>query len=80
MKINIKSDSRCNNCNRPYNFTKEMYDIMFIDSKYTICKECCELLFSKLLKADCMYNQKLKSSDDLSRVERSKRYKIEKKL
>ena len=72
MRINYDSDSVCENCGRSYKNTKEMYDMMFCGNKYTICFECVDELFQKTLSATCKYNGKVKSKEDLARIERSK--------
>jgi hypothetical protein len=74
MKIENNKQSKCENCGREYNYTPEMYNLKIIDRKFTLCKSCIDILFGKLLRADVMYNEKIKSNDDIKRIERSKRW------
>ena len=71
MKVNTNKNSRCQECNILWQNTKEMWDIFFIDTKYTICYDCMEVLFHKALTATCNYNKKLKSQEDQKRIARN---------
>lgn len=73
MRVNNAADSECNECGCVYNDTEEMYDLALCDVQFTLCKKCIDTLFSKTLKANCMYNGKLKRSEDLKRIERAKK-------
>ena len=77
MRINKKKESKCDECNTQYIDTLEMYDIMLVDSLHTICYDCANELFHKLLKADCLYNGKLKDKED--QVRRNRYYAIKNK-
>jgi hypothetical protein len=71
MKVNTNKDSKCNECGVAWKNTKEMWDVYFIDKKYTICFDCMEILFHKSLTATCNYNGKIKSQEDQKRMARS---------
>lgn len=77
MKINKNKKSICENCGEKWKDVPEMYDIMIFNEIHTICKLCNQELFTKILKADCLYNSKLKSNEDMTRIrncdERQKR-------
>ena len=72
MRVNNAKDSECNECGCPYNSTGEMYDLVLCGVQFTLCKECIDTLFTKTLRANCMYNGKLKRPEDLKRAERAK--------
>lgn len=67
MRINNDKNSICQNCGEKWKNVLEMYDIMIFDERHIICKSCNQELFTKILKADCLYNSKLKSSEDVAR-------------
>ena len=71
MRVNNNKESACDFCNEKWKNVPEMYDMMLLDNIYTICKHCTSEIFAKILKADCLYDSKLKSSEDLARVRRS---------
>ena len=77
MRINQNEESICEECGVHWNYTSCMYDIMLIDTKHTICSICADTLFSKLLKAQCMQNAKIKNQQDLKRInnENVRKYK-----
>jgi len=68
LRVNQKETSKCQECGCKWKSTKEMYDIMVCDSKFTLCYDCKNLLFHKLLKSDCNYNNRTKSQDDMLRI------------
>lgn len=70
MRVNKTQTSVCEECGALYKNTAEMYDLAICDAKFTLCKLCIEALFDKTLKASCMYNNKLKSQEDLKRATR----------
>lgn len=67
MRVNNHKESTCDFCGEKWKNTPEMYDMMMVDNIYTICKACTQQIFLKILKADCLYNGKLKSSEDIAR-------------
>lgn len=71
MRVNNNTDSECEECRELYRNTPEMYDLMISGTKFTLCKNCIDTLFTKTLKAACLYNSKLKSSEDVKRIRRS---------
>lgn len=77
MRVNTQATSVCKECKVLYKNTPEMYDLMICDVKFTLCKNCVDVLFQKTLKASCLYNGKVKSSEDMRRIRRSKALKGE---
>lgn len=75
MKVENNKNSVCQNCNTPWKYTKEMYGIFMVDTKFTICYDCVDELFHKCLKATCLYNGKLKSQEDQKRIMGYEAYK-----
>lgn len=76
MKIieDKKSDKQCEECGRNWNNTKELYVIHIFGCNHSICKECSEELFKKLLVLDCRYMGKLKTKEDMQRKANAQRY------
>lgn len=70
MRVNNHKESICDFCNEKWKNVPEMYDMMLLDNVYTICKQCTQEIFLKILKADCLYNSKLKSNEDIARRRR----------
>lgn len=70
MRVNNHKDSVCDFCNEKWKDVPEMYDMMLMGNIYTICKACTQEMFMKILKADCLYNGKLKSAEDIARKNR----------
>ena len=70
MRVNTNSSSKCEQCGTSYKDTREMYDILLLGRKSTMCYSCSDELFKKLLKSRCMYNGKLKSPEDKRRLRR----------
>lgn len=68
MRVNQKEFSKCQECGIRWKNTKEMYDIQICNEKFTLCFDCIDTIFHKALKANCMYNQKIKSQDDMVRI------------
>ena len=54
MRVNNNKNSECTECDCPYNYTVEMYDLVISGVQFTLCKNCIDTLFTKTLKADCM--------------------------
>jgi len=75
MKIETKKDCVCQNCNTPWKYTKEMYTILLIDTKFTLCYDCMDEIFHKTLKAQCLYAEKLKKPEDQKRITAAMQYK-----
>lgn len=73
MRVNSNKESRCQECNVLWKNTPEMYDMLIVDTKFTLCKTCLDDLFRKTLKISCMYNGKLKSQEDLRRIYNSRK-------
>lgn len=68
MRVNNNKESVCEECKTLWKNTPEMYDMLIVDNKVTLCKKCFEELFRKSLKISCMYNSRIKSNEDLRRV------------
>lgn len=75
MGVNVKKDSECMECGKTYSNTKEMYNLMVCNTKFTLCFDCVELLFKKTLSANVKYNHKVKSQEDMKRVRRDSEIK-----
>ena len=70
MRVNMNNQSVCDECGKKYMNTKEMYDLRLCGELHTLCYDCVDTLFHKTLSAQCKYNNKLKSSEDLERIRR----------
>lgn len=70
MRINEDNKSKCEECKISWDYTGCMYDLMLVDTKFTLCRECADTLFGKLLKASCMFNGKVKNKEDMARINR----------
>ena len=75
MRVNQNSKSICELCGNKYMNTEEMYDLKLNDQLTVICKDCVEVLFNKLLKATCLYNNRVKTKEDLERIQRARNRK-----
>lgn len=72
MRVNQNVISECQFCNATWPNVAEMYDIALLDQKFTICRECSHVLFTKLLRASCLYDGKVKTKEDLQRAQHDK--------
>ena len=76
MRVNKEKESECFVCKTIWQNTHEMYDLRF-ESKLdetrtlTLCKTCVDELFSKTLRASCLYNGRVKSKEDMDRIRRA---------
>ena len=70
MRVNKDKESICEFCNDKWKNVEEMYDMMLVERKYTICRRCMSELFMRILKADCMFNGRLKTQEDIARQKR----------
>lgn len=70
MRVNVKTDSECEFCGAKWKNVEEMYDLKIGNEINTICRDCEQQLFLKLLTADCKYIGKLKSKEDIERSNR----------
>lgn len=70
MRVNHNENSTCDLCQTKWKFTSEMYDLCINKNIFTICMDCSNDLLMKLLKADCLFNGKVKSAEDLKRIRR----------
>lgn len=70
MRVNNNDESFCLCCGTRYKYTKEMYDLSICGTEFTLCFDCVEILFKKLLRANTMYNGKVKTPLDIQRIKR----------
>lgn len=75
MRVNENKNSVCEGCGIKWKNTKEMYDIMICSHKFTLCYDCIDQIFHKTLSASCKYNAKLKSQEDMQRIQNYKTVK-----
>jgi len=71
MRVNNDKQAVCEQCGKKYMEVKEMYDIKIFGDLNTICWNCVDDLFHKTLSAQCKYNARLKSNEDMERIRRS---------
>lgn len=72
MRVNKDKESNCFSCGVNWKNTAEMYDLAIGYKKTRIlplCRNCVNELFVKSLKAERMYDSKIKSQQDLRRAE-----------
>lgn len=68
IRINHNQQAQCSICDTEWKNTGEMYDMKIgKQSPFTLCRTCMNELFDATLKAECMYNSRLKSQDDIKR-------------
>lgn len=80
MRVNNDKESRCFNCNALWKNTGVMYDLRIGYNKIRtlpLCRKCIETMNSKMLKAITMYNGKIKSQEDMTRIRRERSIEIE---
>ena len=71
MKENKNKESNCSCCNTNWKDTPQMIDIMVNKNEiFSLCKKCYETMFQKLLKVSCMYDSKIKTKEDETRIRR----------
>lgn len=70
MRVNKDKNVICEECGTKYFDTLEMYDIKLVTEVSTVCYDCAGTLFQKLLKANCMYNGRIKDKEDQKRHDR----------
>lgn len=73
MRENKNPEEFCSLCNTSWKNTKIMYDIKMNDEIFHLCYKCSEELFHKLLKASSIYNGRLKTKEDMARINRENR-------
>lgn len=72
MRVNNNKETVCSNCGKKYNYTKEMYDVMIFGQVKHLCYGCVDMLFRKTLSAQIKYQSRVKSKEDIARINRSK--------
>ena len=75
MRVNTEKNSACEGCGIKWSNTREMYDMMICGTKFTLCFDCVDKIFHKTLSANCRYNHKTKSQEDLQRIQNYKTVK-----
>lgn len=68
MRENKNENSKCTVCGIKWENTRMMLDIKFNEEIICICKNCSDELFKKLLKSDCIYNERVKTNEDQKRI------------
>lgn len=68
MRVNGDEGSTCISCKAIWKNTAEMYDVKLGSEVITLCKACVDELFRKTLRAQTIYNSRLKSQKDLKRA------------
>lgn len=71
MRVNQDKISVCGNCGTKWGYTREMYDMKIFGEVHTICYECTDVVFHKVLTAQVKNQAKVKSKEDMVRIERS---------
>lgn len=70
MRVNENTLSICEECKTKYHNVEVMYDLFIVDTKFTLCHDCCDKVFRKILKAQCLWNGKIKDKQDMERINR----------
>lgn len=73
IRVNSDRESVCRECQISWSDTPEMYDILLCGKKVSLCKGCIDKLFQKTLRASCAYNAKVKSQEDMQRIQKYKK-------
>lgn len=73
MRENKNSEEFCSLCNTSWKNTRVMHDIKMNDEIFHLCHKCSNELFQKLLKASSMYDGRLKTKEDMARINRENR-------
>ncbi len=68
MRVNYDKNSICQGCSTKWKNTAEMYDMMLCGKLFTLCFDCVDKVFHKTLSANCKYNHRVKSQEDLQRA------------
>lgn len=70
MRTNKSDNPICKVCGHTRKNSLELFDIAFTPKHIiTVCDACVDELFSKVLKANCQVNAKLKSQKDLAIIQ-----------
>lgn len=72
MKHNKNQEAICDNCGNSHKEALEMYDIKIGDKVICLCDECNQALFYKCLKANCALNAKVKSKEEIAKINKRK--------
>lgn len=68
MRVNYDTESVCDECGLKYGSTEVMHDLFLVDNCYTLCYDCIDKIFHKVLKAQCNWNAKTKDKADMQRI------------
>ena len=81
IKMRVRKDNKgvCKACECEANKALDMFDICIGDEIVTVCDECVNALFTKMLKATNYTNGRLKSQQDIAIINarHSKKFKLE---
>lgn len=70
MKYDKNQEAICDNCGNSHIEALEMYDIKIGDKVICLCDECNQALFYKCLKASCTLDAKVKSKEEILKINR----------
>lgn len=66
----------CTSCGEDFAHSLEMYDLMIGDVLVTVCDKCNEEILKKCCSASCKYNGKLKSQEDIRKINVVQKYRV----
>lgn len=66
MRNNTDANSNCCNCGESFKEVLNMFDLCIGDNVFTICDRCNNQILMKCLRAECMKNERTKSSRDMA--------------
>lgn len=75
MRTNHDTESSCDECGCVWKNTEEMYDLMLCGEIHVLCKQCADGLFNRLLRMSCKYNGRVKSQEDMQRIQKAKEWR-----
>ena len=72
MRENHDKLSICTSCGAKYQETAFLFDYSLLNEiyevKFTLCRACTDMLFTKVLKMTCKFNGKVKTKEDMQRI------------
>lgn len=71
-----RESSICNCCGEDFKHSLEMYDLMIGDTLIIVCDRCVSELLRKCCSANCRYNERLKSQEELKKAGMIHRYRL----
>lgn len=77
MRVSREKDTCiCMSCKKDFKVSLEMYDVMVgKELVFTLCDKCLDEMLKKCCSASCKYNAKLKSQQDIAKIEAVQRYR-----